>query len=62
MATTMGAYAADLLIEGKKNRVVVYRDGKITDLDIDEALAMEKELSTYECEIARCVSYNYEKW
>ena len=62
MATTMGAYAADLLIEGKKNRVVVYRDGKITDLDIDEALAMEKELSAYECEIARCVSYNYEKW
>ena len=62
MATTMGAYAADLLIEGKKNRVVVYRDGKITDLDIDEALAMEKELSAYECEIARCVSYSYEKW
>ena len=61
-ATVMGVYAVDLLINGKQNRVVVYRNGEFTDLDIEKALVMTKTISDYECEIARAVSYNYEKW
>lgn len=46
-ATTMGAMAVDLLCEGKTNRVVAYKNGEFCDFDIDEALAMEKELPDY---------------
>lgn len=46
-ASMMGAYAADLLAEGKNNRVVGYRDGEYVDFDIHEALAMQKELPEY---------------
>ena len=38
-ASIMGAYAVDILCEGKTNRVVAYKDGEFTDFDIDEALA-----------------------
>ena len=40
-ASTMGAKAVDLLLEGKTNRVVGYRHGEFVDFDIDEALAMQ---------------------
>ena len=50
-ASIMGAYAADILVAGKSNRVVCYRDGKFTDLDIEEALSMQKEISDYEYQI-----------
>jgi len=55
-ASTMGAYAVDLLCEGKSNRVVGYRDGEYVDFDIDEALAMQKEISSYQFEICRNLS------
>ncbi|MCQ2537420.1 MAG: 6-phosphofructokinase [Lachnospiraceae bacterium] len=47
MASAMGAYATDLLIEGKSNRVVCYRNGKFCDYDIEEALEMKKTLDPY---------------
>lgn len=43
-ASAMGAKAVDLLLEGKTNRVVAYRDGHFCDFDIDEALAMTKDI------------------
>ena len=43
-ASIMGAKAVQLLMEGKSNRVVAYRDGKYVDYDIQEALAMKKDL------------------
>lgn len=46
-ATTMGAYAVDLLCDGKSNRVVAYKDGAFVDFDIDEALAMTKDIPEY---------------
>ena len=46
-ASIMGAYAADILCEGKTNRVVAYKHGEFTDFDIDEALSMQKELPDY---------------
>ncbi len=46
-ATTMGAMAVDLLCEGKSNRVVGYKNGEFVDFDIDEALAMKKNIPDY---------------
>jgi 6-phosphofructokinase 1 len=43
-ASAMGARAVDLLLEGKTNRVVAYRNGQFCDYDIDEALAMTKDI------------------
>jgi 6-phosphofructokinase 1 len=58
-ATIMGAYAVDLLLEGKTKRVVAYKNGQFVDFDINEALAMKKSLSEYEVELAKTLSYNY---
>ncbi|MEG0805910.1 MAG: 6-phosphofructokinase [Lachnospiraceae bacterium] len=52
-ASTMGAYAVDLLCEGKSNRVVSHHKGNFTDYDIDEALKMEKHISEYQFDIYR---------
>ena len=55
-ASTMGAYAVDLLCEGKSNRVVGYRHGDFVDFDIDEALAMEKQLPEYQFQVCKNLS------
>ena len=52
-ASMMGAYATDILIEGKTNRVVAIQHGDIVDIDIDEALAMKKSISEYQYEISK---------
>ena len=52
-ASIMGAYATDILLQGKSNRVVCYRDGKFVDLDIEEALAMTKDFPEYEYRISQ---------
>lgn len=52
MASMMGAYAVDLLCDGKSNRVVGTRDGKLMDMDIDEALQMGKSIDEYEYQIS----------
>jgi 6-phosphofructokinase 1 len=58
-ATIMGAYAVDLLLQGKTKRVVAYKNGEFVDFDINEALSMQKSLSEYEVELAKSLSYNY---
>ena len=55
-ASMMGAYAVDLLADGKSDRVVGYKDGEYTDFDIDEALAMHKSVSEYQFEVSRALS------
>ena len=55
-ASVMGAYAADLLCEGKTNRVVAYRNGDFVDFDIEEALAMKKNIPEYEYEVSRALA------
>jgi 6-phosphofructokinase 1 len=52
-ATTMGAMAVDLLCEGKSNRVIAYKNGEYVDFDIDEALAMQKNIPEYMYNISR---------
>ncbi len=51
-ASIMGAYAVDILMAGKTNRVVGYRDGKFVDFDIEEALNMTKSINEYQWEVA----------
>ena len=55
-ASTMGALAVDLLCQGKSDRVVGYRHGRFVDYDIDEALAMEKDIDEYQFEICETLS------
>ncbi len=55
-ASIMGAYAADLLHEGKVNRVIGHLDGEFKDFDIKEALAMQKELPDYYYQVSRELS------
>ena len=43
-ASIMGARAVELLIEGKSNRVVAYKNGEYCDFDIQEALDMRKDI------------------
>jgi len=50
-ASLMGAYAVELLCAGASNRVVCERNGKLTDLDIDEALAMQKHLDEFQYKV-----------
>ena len=46
-ASAMGVKAVDLLLEGQTNRVVAYRSGHFCDFDIDEALAMTKDIDEH---------------
>ena len=55
-ASIMGAYASDLLSQGKSNRVVAYTHGKFVDYDIEEALNMKKGIDDYQYEVCRKLS------
>ncbi|MCI8770264.1 MAG: 6-phosphofructokinase [Lachnospiraceae bacterium] len=51
-ASVMGAYAVDIIDQGKKNRLVGYKAGKVYDVDIEEAFQMEKTIDDYQYEVA----------
>ncbi len=55
-ASQMGHKAVDLLAEGIGNRVVCYKDDKIVDFDIYEALKMEKPFDKALYDIAHQIS------
>ena len=55
-ASIMGAYAVDIMLQGKTNRVVGYRHGQFTDFDIEEALQMQKGIDEYQYEIANVLT------
>lgn len=50
-ATKMGYLAVELLLAGKTNRVVVTNQGHFTDVDIDDAFAMERGIQTMEVDV-----------
>ena len=60
-ASTMGALAVDVLLEGKTKRVIGYKNGEYVDFDINEALAMQKSIPEYQYEISYSLSHNYSK-
>ncbi len=56
VGSEMGYCAAELLFNGKSNRVVVMRDGKIVDLDITEALDMKRTFDKKLYDLAHVIS------
>ena len=56
-ASIMGAYAMDILLQGKTNRVVGFSKGEFVDYDIEEALNMVKGINEYQFEVAHLLSY-----
>ncbi len=56
MASIMGAKAVELLKEGKSNRVIGIQQGQYIDVDINEALQMEKSIPQFEYEIAKMLA------
>ena len=55
-ASIMGAYAADILCAGSSNRVVAYKHGEFVDYDIEEALAMQKEIPEYHYQVSKALA------
>ncbi len=55
-ASIMGAYAVDILRQGKTNRVVGFTHGDFVDYDIEEALNMKKGIDEYQFEVAHLLS------
>ena len=52
MASLMGLHAVECLRDCRYNRVIAYKDGKIVDIDIEEALNMKKTIDPVELERA----------
>jgi len=57
VASEMGYYAVELLEKGIGNRVVGMKDGKIYDVDIQEALSMKKPFDKRLYDIANEISF-----
>ena len=55
-ASIMGAYAVDIMLQGKTNRVVGHQHGQFVDFDIEEALAMQKDIPEYQYQVSRLLS------
>jgi 6-phosphofructokinase 1 len=56
LASRMGVRAVEVLLEGKTSRVIGIRENRITDDDIDEALAMPRQFDDKLFEIAQMLS------
>ena len=55
-ASIMGAYAVDIMLQGKTNRVVGYKNGQFVDFDIEDALKMDKGIDEYQFEVAHLLT------
>lgn len=55
-ASIMGAYAVDIMLQGKTNRVVGFKHGEFVDFDIEDALQMEKGIDEYQYEVAQLLT------
>ena len=64
MATRMGYRAVEILAAGSTNRIVGVHQGKIFDIDIDEALSMNKGLDMEEWAVLEAMTglLNYDCW
>jgi 6-phosphofructokinase 1 len=56
MGSRMGVFAIEALHAGRYNRIVAVQNGKVVDLDITEALAMEKEMDQELVDISRILA------
>lgn len=53
LASRMGHYAVDLLLQGKSNRVVAVQNDHLLDFDIEEALRMKKPFDMHLYQVAQ---------
>lgn len=60
-ATKMGYLAVELLLAGKTNRIVCTNNGSYTDVDIDEGLAMVKDIQQMEIELLAAMTGYHNK-
>ena len=58
-ATRMGHYAVNVLAEGKTNRIVVHKDGAITDIDMVEGLKLKNTLNENEKVVVKAMTGVY---
>ena len=56
MASRMGAKSVQLLKEGQYNKIISVQDAKIVAIDIDEALAMKKDIDQEMLELSNILS------
>lgn len=56
-ASMMGFKAVELLMAGKANRLVVIKNGRVTDVDIDEGLQEKKEISPEMVKLCKVLSW-----
>jgi 6-phosphofructokinase 1 len=56
MASYMGIHAIECLRDGKLNRIVAYKSGRIVDLDVEEALLEKKTITREEMDRAMILS------
>ena len=57
-ASRMGYEAVQVLLAGKGNRIVATKDGKIVDLDMEEALAMTKDFEMERYDVLEALTNN----
>ncbi|MDE6898690.1 MAG: ATP-dependent 6-phosphofructokinase, partial [Lawsonibacter sp.] len=57
-ASRMGYTAVEAIVANKGNRIVVSKDGRITDLDMEEALAETKEFQMERYDILEALTNN----
>ncbi|MDD6309202.1 MAG: 6-phosphofructokinase [Clostridia bacterium] len=55
-ASRMGAHAVEILAKGCDSRIVALKDGMITDIPIEEALQMKKEISKSDLALTKVLS------
>ncbi len=55
-ASRMGYEAVQALLSGKGNRIIGTKAGALTDMDMEEALAMEKKLEMYRYEVLEALT------
>ena len=55
-ATKMGYCAVEILRQGKSGRIICTQNGMLTDVDIDEGLAMEKSIQQGEVDVLQAMT------
>lgn len=56
MASRMGYYAVETIRAGRINRIIGFRENRLVDYDIDEALAMSKSMDPMDVEISKILA------
>ena len=56
MASMMGAHATEILKNGITNRIIAVKDSKVVDIEINEALAIEKQIDDNMVELSKILS------